>query len=308
MIFKNISAIAIDWGSSKFRAYLLDNDDQVLATIEADEGVKKHYTGNYSIILEQLLQPWQQEIIAQQLPIFMAGMVGSNLGWHETPYLPCPLNLEELAAQLYAFVSPWQTPIYIVPGVKVDQQMAVDVMRGEETLLLGAHQLLPSTAYCLPGTHNKWAVLKKNQLYSFTTTLTGELYAVLKDYSLLGFDLPKQQDNQQWFIQGVKEISRDSDIIMHLFKVRAKRLLKQLPDTAAMSYLSGLLIGSEINTMQKRMPMHQHAISIVATTETVAARYQTAFQLLDIPTQLVDGEQAFIRGMATLIRNKQYAN
>jgi len=305
MPLNTISAIAIDWGSSNFRAYLLNESYQTITTIKMNEGIKKHHHQAYAPILQRLLQPWIKEITTQSVPIFMAGMIGSNLGWHETPYLACPLILEHLSKHLYTFDSPWHTPLHIVPGVKIDSQQKMDIMRGEETLILGAHELFPSTHYCLPGTHSKWATLEEDILMSFTTVITGELYAILKEHSLLGFELPIQDYDEKWFYQGIETIKRNNKLLIELFSVRAKRILNQLPANSAMSYLSGLLIGDEINSMlMKTDPLYQR-IALVTSAKAITMRYRNAFQLLEVPIQILDGEQAFIKGMTTLIRRRK---
>ena len=297
--------IAIDWGSSNFRAYLLDAQQSVLDTITLNKGIKQQHGGDYAKILKKCLQPWEEQILQYKLPILMIGMIGSNLGWHEVPYVACPFPLPDLVRDLFKLTSPWQTTAYIVPGAKVETEQSADVMRGEETLILGAHQLFQASVYCLPGTHSKWAYIENNKLTTFSTLMTGELYAVLLEHSLLGLDLPEQQFDEMWFTNGVHEAADTDDVLAHLFHVRAKRILKQLPSSAAASYLSGLLIGNEISTMVNKTDIADSFVAMVATSEGLAKRYQTAFNLLSTPIKLINGEDAFIKGVKTFIQELQ---
>ena len=296
------TVIAIDWGSSNFRAYLLDQQYNILDCIKQNEGVKQQQHQDHAAILKRHLQSWQTKIDEYQLPIMMAGMIGSNLGWYEVPYLACPLPLSSLAQHLCTFTSPWNTNSYIVPGVKVEDQQNMDVMRGEETLILGAQQLADTTVYCLPGTHSKWATLNGNSLATFATLMTGELYAVLLQHSLLGLDLPKQEHDKDWFNNGVLAAQEQGEVITQLFQVRAKRLLKQLPVNVAASYLSGLLIGNEVNTMLGRINNPDKVVTMVATSQQLTESYQQVFTLLNTPVKIVDGEQAFLQGIRAIMR------
>ncbi len=295
--------IIIDWGSSNFRAYLLDQQQNVLISIKINEGVKLHHGQDYAVILKQYLQSWEKIILEHKLPLIMAGMIGSNLGWYEVPYLSCPLPLQQLAQHLYVFTSPWQTKAYIVPGVKIDNQENTDVMRGEEVLILGAQQLVNTDICCLPGTHSKWAILSGNKLNTFSTLMTGELYATLLQHSLLGLDLPKQKHDKVWFNNGVMSARENGEILTQLFQVRAKRLLKRLPTTAVASYLSGLLIGNEVNTMLSYLQTNVRAVTMVATSKQLNDAYQQVFNLFATTVKIIDGEQAFLQGIKTIIRD-----
>ena len=296
------TVIAIDWGSSNFRAYLLDQRYKILDCIKHNEGIKQQQNQDHAAILKRLLQSWQTKIDEHQVPIIMAGMIGSNLGWYEAPYLACPLPLSSLAQHLYTFISPWDTNAYIVPGVKVDDQQNADVMRAEEILILGAQQLSDTAIYCLPGTHSKWATLNGNSLATFVTLMTGELYAVLLQHTLLGLDLPKQQYDEEWFNNGVLSAQEQGEVITQLFQVRARRLLKQLPVNVAASYLSGLLIGNEINTMLAHIDNPDKIVTMVATSQQLSESYQQVFTLLNTPVKIVDGESAFLQGIRVIMR------
>ena len=299
---KKPAYIAIDWGSSRFRAYLLTQHMDIIESIDQPEGVKQHQYQDYTHICKQLLNNWSHVIQKLQLPLFMAGMVGSNMGWHEVPYLPCPLSLSAISKQIVKRESPWNTNMYIIPGVKLEQNRHMDIMRGEETLVIGALELMQTEIYCLPGTHSKWIEIKNKELQRFTTIITGELYAILKDHSLLAQGLPTQRFNQQWFDEGIMEMKEfDASLLINLFNVRAKRILNKLPKTSVLSYLSGLLIGAELSTMQQKLLINKSKFIGILAPPMLKQNYASACHLLGICAKVIDNEIAFIKGIHTII-------
>jgi len=300
---KKPAYIAIDWGSSRFRAYLLTHHMDIIDSIDQAEGVKQHQHQDYALICKRLLNNWSYAIQTLHLPLFMAGMVGSNIGWHEVPYLSCPLSLSTISKQIVKRKSPWDTHMYIIPGIKLEHDRRVDIMRGEETLMIGAVELMQTEIYCLPGTHSKWIEIKNERLQNFTTMITGELYAILKDHSLLAQGLPTQQFNQQWFDEGIMEMKQsDSSLLVYLFNVRAKRMLGKLPKANVLSYLSGLLIGAELCTMRQKLLIHKDRFLSILASPMLQQRYVSACNLLGICTKVIDSETAFIKGIHTLIK------
>ncbi|MBC2670622.1 2-dehydro-3-deoxygalactonokinase [Novosphingobium piscinae] len=228
--------IAVDWGTTNRRAYLLDAAGTVLDTQRDERGVKTMPTADYPAELIALRARYGD------LPVVLAGMVGAARGWVEVPYLSCPAGLAELGAALH-WIEPGRTAI--VPGLT---DPAGDVMRGEEVQLLGAAAagLTPDTALlCQPGTHCKWARLEAGQVRRFATALTGELFALLQAHSLLAEFLTGAVADDAPFREGVQR-GLAGHLATDLFRVRAAAVLGQRPAAQSASYTSGLLIGHDV--------------------------------------------------------------
>jgi 2-dehydro-3-deoxygalactonokinase len=178
-------------------------------------------------------------------------MVGSATGWLEMPYLPCPADLEELADAARAP----RGGVALVPGMRCTNPLgAPDVMRGEETQLLGACRRMPALAkgrqlICLPGTHTKWAALHDGVLQEFLTAPTGELFAVLCEHSVLVRDRATPlQHSAPDFERGLAEAAKHRGRLLHqLFQARSLRLDAQLSAEGVASWTSGLLIGADVD-------------------------------------------------------------
>src|SRR3954454_19481346 len=165
--------IAVDWGTTNRRAYLVDSQGRNAGEFEDDKGVLSVAAGGFPDAVAEIRQrlgDW---------PLLLAGMIGSKRGWGEAPYVPCPAGIEQLADGL---VRPGEREA-IVPGVSYVGEGRADVMRGEEVQLLGAVAaglIDPMGLVCHPGTHNKWATLRHGQISGFRTVMTGELFSLLK--------------------------------------------------------------------------------------------------------------------------------
>ena len=174
------------------------------------------------------------------LPMLMAGMIGSNRGWVEAPYVPCPAGLPELAARLHWIEAERAA---IVPGVAYETDGAADVMRGEEVQLLGAFAegwIGPDSTLCHPGTHNKWVRLEDGRIAAFRTVMTGELFSLLKEHSILADLLAAPAEPGRAFEAGVRHGLDGEDLTAELFSVRARALLGKAPreEAAPMSAAS----------------------------------------------------------------------
>ncbi len=285
--------IAVDWGTTNFRAFLIDGAGAVIARTAESLGLLQVKDRDFAGTLARLLQPWLVD--APQRPVLMAGMVGSRNGWLEAPYMNTPCALSALAR--HGVPVPWQGPVWIIPGISGTGPCGQpDVMRGEEVQLLGLTQLQPRP-HCtaiLPGTHSKHAQLVGDTLQSFATFMTGELFALLTQHSILGRDLPPQTDDKSAFISGVLAARQDPVLSRLLFSVRTRLLAGLLPAVAVHSYLSGLLLGAEL----AGLPADTQAW--VIGTPALCKRYQLAAQHLDIHLEFADGDDCFIAGMRHL--------
>lgn len=235
--------VSLDWGTSSLRAHLHDAAGRVVETRARAWGIRQLPAGGYAAALADITVGWPR------LPRIACGMVGSRGGWHEVPYLDLPLAPDQLAAALVALPLDDGAPLWLVPGLRDGH--GPDVMRGEETQLLGAlHQqpALATDATCiLPGTHSKWVRIRDGAIASFRTLMTGEVFAVLRQHSILGAGGAEAVADPAAFARGVAAV-RDggqAGAFGRLFSARTLMLEGTLAAGAVPDYLSGLLIGEE---------------------------------------------------------------
>ncbi|KQY89325.1 2-dehydro-3-deoxygalactonokinase [Pelomonas sp. Root1444] len=239
--------IALDWGSTRLRAFLLGDGGKVLATRQSNDGAATlHGAEAYARALGDLIGDWRADHPALQL--LACGMVGSQYGWREAPYVRCPADAAALAGQVLKL----DERLSIVPGL-VDDAAQPDVMRGEETQIVGALALHPELAdeacLVLPGTHSKWARVRDGRVTGFATHMTGELFALLRQHSVLARLMPADGASPtapEAFLQGMDAAREEGGLAHQLFAVRTLGLFKQLAPEQLPDYLSGLLIGHEI--------------------------------------------------------------
>ncbi|RAI57931.1 2-dehydro-3-deoxygalactonokinase [Roseicella frigidaeris] len=267
--------IGIDWGTTAFRAYRLDPRGGVLDRIEREGGILTVPPGGFPAALREAIGPWLAE---GERRVLLCGMVGSRQGWQEAPYLPCPAGPAEIAAAVVPL--PFEgAACRLVPGLTTRDAAGVpDVMRGEETKLLGLLAALPPGAAalaCLPGTHSKWARLEGGRIAGFATQMTGETRAVLLQHSILGRLAGPGPGSDTAFRRGVRRAGEPGGLLHHLFGTRALGLAGELAAAETASYLSGLLIGHELHAVlaegQPAGPIH------LAGSEALCHAYALAF-------------------------------
>lgn len=169
--------IAIDWGSTNLRAWLYQGD-HCLDSRQSEAGVTRLNGKSPAAVLAEVTTDWREE----NTPVVMTGMVGSNVGWKVAPYLSVPARFSSIGEQLTSAGD----NIWIIPGLCVSHDDNHNVMRGEETQLIGARTLAPSSLYVMPGTHCKWVQADSQQINDFRTVMTGELHHLLLNHSLIG--------------------------------------------------------------------------------------------------------------------------
>jgi len=281
--------IAIDWGSTNLRAWLYQGDE-CLESRQSEAGVTRLNGRTFEAVLAQITEGWDRE----NTPVVMAGMVGSNAGWVNVSYLPCPARFDDIGQQLTAVAD----NIWIVPGLCVNREDNHNVMRGEETQLLGARDLQPAQVYVMPGTHCKWVLADSERVSDFRTVMTGELHHVLLNHTLVGAGLPEQVASPDAFTAGLTRGLDAPDLLPRLFEIRASHVLGTLAREQVSEFLSGLLIGSEVASM-KAWIAPQQTITLVANP-SLTARYQQAFALLGHETQTLRGDDAFQAGIRSI--------
>jgi 2-dehydro-3-deoxygalactonokinase len=244
--------VAVDWGTSNFRAYLADAGGNVLDFTETARGILTVKSGEFTEVLKQAISGWCHDY--GPMPVMMSGMVGSRQGWVEAPYVRCPAGIDEIARHLKRIKVDGIGTVHLVPGLDhMPPEQPPDVMRGEEAQTFGAIQ--PSdgqkATFVHPGTHSKWVTVSDGVITGFTTYMTGEVYAALKQHTILGrlMTQPSSPNDGDGFLKGVAVAHNGGmagDMLHHLFSVRTLGLFDQLPGSELAEYLSGILIGAEI--------------------------------------------------------------
>mgnify|MGYP000916166963 FL=1 len=281
--------IAIDWGSTNLRAWLYQ-DDQCLESRQSAAGVTRLNGESPAAVFSEITRGWRDG----ETPGVLAGMVGSYVGWKVAPYLPVPVDFSAIGQQLTSVGD----KVWIIPGLSVSRDANQNVMRGEETQLLGARMIAPSSVYVMPGTHCKWVQADRQQINDFRTVMTGELHYLLLRHSLVGAGLPEQVSAPGAFNAGLERGLHSPDILPRLFEVRASHVLGSLPREQVGEFLSGLLIGAEVATLSERFRDPQ--VTIVSG-EALANRYQQALSAIGRQTTVVSGDNAFQTGVRSII-------
>ncbi|MEO6248712.1 MAG: 2-dehydro-3-deoxygalactonokinase [Sphingomicrobium sp.] len=284
--------IAVDWGTTNRRAYRVGPDGRHDAEFEDDRGVLAVAAGEFAPAVAQIRER------LGELPLLLAGMIGSNRGWVEAPYAPCPAGFDELAAKLI-----WAEPgrAAIVPGLSLLNDTRADVMRGEEVQLLGAVAagLIPADGLaCHPGTHNKWVVLAGSRITSFRTVMTGELFNHLKGKGIFADWLGGPVVPGEAFRAGVRDGLDGGALGADLFAVRARVLLGRSKAEDAASYTSGLLIGADACA---GLADGAGKVTVIGRPE-LTRLYATAISEAGREAVEVDGEDAFLAGIIEIAR------
>jgi len=275
------SLIVLDWGTTSLRAYLLDDRGHVLDTRSEPHGIMHVPDSNFSAVYDAITADWPA------VASIGAGMIGSANGWVEVPYCAAPAGIDELVAGLTLVPN---APLNIVPGVATNGALP-NVMRGEETQIVGAldlHSGLASKSrLVLPGTHSKWVDVADGRITDITSFMTGELFAILRDHSILGRFASDPAPIDDAFARGVVAAKDSAEGISPLlFSARSLVLTQRLAAGSSLEYLSGLLIGEELRCglMTGARP------DALIGDATLCHRYDVAFSLFDIhDIPIIDG-------------------
>lgn len=238
--------IVLDWGTTSFRAHLIDQTGTVIDRIETQDGIQS-VAGDFAGVLQRAIAPWREA--HGTLSIYAAGMIGSRNGWIEMPYVPVPADARALAAQVKTMPLADGGTISFVPGLTDRSANPYpDVMRGEETQLVG-FGLSADATIVLPGTHAKWARIESGRIARFQTFVTGEIFATLSRHSFLSkVATPPAVPDWSAFAQGVRVVrddARPAGLLSHLFALRTGWLCNALTPAQMTDYLSGIVVASE---------------------------------------------------------------
>jgi len=281
--------IAVDWGTTNRRAYAIRSDGQCSDEFEDSKGILS-VDGDFPAAVAEIRKRLGEK------PLLLAGMIGSDRGWIDAPYVPCPAGIDDLSAKLV-----WAGKREaIVPGVSYIGDGRADVMRGEEVQLLGAVEkglVGPDALVCHPGTHNKWVQLRRGKIQSFRTVMTGELFGLLKDHSILSDILGGEVAANDTFCAAARYAIYNEVLPAELFAVRARVLLGEARKEDAASYTSGLLIGTDVRI---GLSTPSAAEVVVIGRPDLTALYAAAIAQTNRPAVEHDGERCFLAGITAI--------
>lgn len=284
----------VDWGTSSFRLWLVARDGQVIGERRSHEGMMHCSQTGFEPVLSAHLQALAAPA---KLPVLICGMAGAKQGWEEASYLATPTALGELSDHAVS-VSSALGDIRILPGLAQRDVDAPDVMRGEETQLLGVSRRMQTGLVCMPGTHCKWVLLETGEVTGFTTFMTGELFAVISKHSILSHAVDDARPDGQHpaFVRAVDAaLAHPGMAFGQLFSVRAAQLLGFDDKSDGAAHLSGLLIGAEISAIKQRYGTGQ-GVTLVASG-SLTALYESALVRAGFSVATVDADECVRTGL-----------
>ncbi len=289
--------IAVDWGTTHLRAWGMAGDT-VLAKAASDDGMGRLSRDGYEPALLRMVGGWLRD--GHVTPVFACGMAGSRQGWHEAPYRAVPCAPTAAGSTVLVPTQDARLTARLLPGLK--QVSPADVMRGEETQIAGvlAHDPDFDGVLCLPGTHSKWARISAGEVVSFQTFMTGEMFALLSQQSVLRHGMTGDGWDDAGFASALDDaISRPDRIAARLFSLRAEGLLAGLGPAQARARLSGLLIGIELAAAR---PYWLGQKVVIVGAERISQAYRGALQAQGITAGLQSADEMTRAGLASAYR------
>ena len=292
--------VGIDWGTSSFRAWLMSASGDVIAQSKSGEGMLHCAKSGFAPVLERHLRKLGA---TKDLPVLICGMAGSRQGWVEAPYLPTPTTLDHLHQGAQRIECDMN--VQILPGIAQKNVHNPDVMRGEETQILGAIDDSFTGLVCIPGTHSKWIKISNGIIQSFQTYMTGELFSLLSSQSIL-MHAVECDDNHivddAVFLSGFEiGLKSPTNLTTNLFRLRASQLLGFSQRKDGYHWLSGLLIGVELADALK--DYHKDIPLILIGAGRLATLYDNAMQHSGYEPQIMDAEEASRKGLLKAARH-----
>ena len=294
--------ISVDWGTTNARAWLLEGDGRVRLRASSKAGMGGLAAEDFAPALQALVGAWRSDHPA--VPVLLSGMVGARGGWREAGYVPCPFDAKALADGLVDVAD----GVRIVPGARtlrtVGSEPMRDVLRGEEVQILGAlAETRALTQLCLPGTHSKWVDLVAGRADAFTTYMTGELFALLAKDSILARSVGEPSDRPfgSAFEDGVA-VGRAMPVAAALFGVRTRDVAAGLPAAQNRAFLSGVLIGHEVEGATKAAGPALKPLVGLCGQPNLVSLYARALETMGVASATIDVEQATLRGHLAVAR------
>jgi 2-dehydro-3-deoxygalactonokinase len=289
--------IAINWGTSNFRAYKLDSAGNVEAERSSGCGAVQVPQGGFLDALMAEVGDWIRD---GETKVLMSGMVGARNGWKEAPYVAVPATFGQVVAGVIR-LEVKSLDARIVPGlIGADDGGVPEVMRGEETEIFGLKsegresELPRDTQLCLPGTHAKWVRIKSGKIAAFSTSMTGDLYKAIREGTILRTCTQQEPTDGDAFLRGVARSKQEGELAHHLFGVRTLVLTGKMQESSASSYLSGLLIGHEV----KARAQAGERVHLIGDS-TLCSLYATALHEFDVSSS-VEPAGAALRGLVRI--------
>lgn len=298
--------LAVDWGTTNCRAWVVDGDGRASPRRDFPLGVAKLAKGEAARRFREEVRP---AMGAERLPALMAGMIGSTLGWAEAPYALAPADASALASRVLR-IEGEAPPVAIAPGVRcLRPDGAPDVMRGEETQILGWLAGDPTRRQGArlvyhPGTHGKWARCVDGRLERFATVMTGELFDRLTSGGVLRSDPPPGvEPDWEAFDLGLAQAGDGTRLIGQLFTARSRVVGGDLPASAQRDYLSGLLVGADVAAGSALVGAGADEPVVLLGEPALCARFARALDRAGRAHETFDGEAALLAGLADLARH-----
>ncbi|OJU11982.1 MAG: hypothetical protein BGN86_13610 [Caulobacterales bacterium 68-7] len=290
------SALLCDWGTTNLRAWRYDPVAGVTLARDFPMGIA---------VIGREAPQWFADHVrpamdAETLPALLCGMVGADLGWGGAGYHPCPASVSDLAGGL-ASVSREGPPVRIIPGLTCRRpDGGPDVMRGEETQILGwlaadNDRSLGARRLCLPGTHSKWATLENGRVTGFTTYMTGELHSLLMRHSILRSEAPA--DDEAAFDAGLEAAGDGGALAASLFSTRARVAVGEADVGQNPAFVSGVLIGAEVAAVLAEAPTR--AVDLIGAP-SLCRWYGRALARHGVSAQVHDGADASLAGLIAI--------
>ncbi len=274
--------IALDWGTTSFRAYHVSSDGSVIKDMADANGILSVKDGAFEATLENHIASWDKS-----LPVLAAGMITSRQGWIELPYVDCPASAADLAKNLHKLQTKAGRTIHFATGLHLmSDTLGHDVMRSEEMQVFGSLGQ-GVTHFVTPGTHSKWIDVDGDRIVRFATYITGETFSLLRNHSILGRLMTGDDINEEAFARGVVKAQADPSGLLHsLFSVRSLGLYNDIAAEHLSSYLSGLVIGTEIaHALQTRS---RRAGYMILASPKIGGRYAKALEVVGVKPEYGD--------------------
>lgn len=274
--------IALDWGTTSFRAYLVNGDGTVAREFADKEGILAVKDGAFEATLEKHLAGWDVN-----LPVIASGMITSRQGWVELPYVECPAGPEDLARAMHSLTLASGRKVHFMTGLHLTGgSLQHDVMRSEETQVFGSLQS-GASHFVTPGTHSKWIDVVDGRITSFATYVTGEMFAAIRNHTILGRLMNGDATDDAAFLQGVEKAFADPAGLLHsLFSVRSRGLFNDIAAEKLSSYLSGIVVGSEV--AHALLSRDRSAGYVVLASPGIGGRYLLAMQAAGVSVEMGD--------------------
>ena len=312
--------IAAMWGTTHLRAFRLragrTDGDVIIESVRRGPGVAELGRDRFEDTFFDLVADWLRDESPNELSIVLAGMIGSTLGWRDVGYLPCPVAPGE-AGLGEGFMARGRS-IHIVRGLACNNAFGEpDLLRGEETEIAGWLAMCPEARdgerlVCVPGTHAKWVRLKDGKVIDFLTSVAGETFAGLRSNGVLvSSDIEPPEEPDAAFLDGVRAAARgDASLIHQLFSVRARRVVGEHDDSAAIQRMSGLIVGADVTAALDRLRSSGHGSGegppvTVIGAPGVARGYALALRETETPSDIVDAETAAATGLWAIAQSVQ---